>query len=206
MLYHRGRVGQQAPGTEAGLKNLPRAGARSVPWGRRRLAARGGPQGPPGQPNKKREPEAKASGSRFSGREAPRRRPGAHPTVTCYPAPACIRRQYGGYPGGAGRPERTCGGRRRSGAGAKGPGPRTCPLPGLPGSGRVGVAHPPPPSAGFSTNAKKATKKPGPTIYGAWPMKPCQEGARQRLHPLGKAAAHALRAAAASSACRGLPP
>ena len=36
-------------------------------------------------------------------------------------------------------------GRRRSGAGAYGPGPGTCPLPGLPGSGRVGFAHPPPP-------------------------------------------------------------
>ena len=36
-------------------------------------------------------------------------------------------------------------GRRRSGAGAIGPGPGTCPLPGLPGSRRVGFAHPPPP-------------------------------------------------------------
>ena len=36
-------------------------------------------------------------------------------------------------------------GRRRFGAGAIGPGPGTCPLPGLPGSGRVGFAHPPPP-------------------------------------------------------------
>ena len=56
---------------------------------------------------------------------------------------------------------------------------------------------PPPRDATFPTNAKKATKKPGPTIYGAWPMKPCQEGARQRLHPLGKARAHALWARAA---------
>ena len=38
-----------------------------------------------------------------------------------------------------------CRARRRSGAGAIGPGPGTCPLPGLPGSGRVGFAHPPPP-------------------------------------------------------------
>ena len=35
---------------------------------------------------------------------------------------------------------------------------------------------------------------------GAWPIKRRQEGARQRLRPSGKAAAHALRAAAASSA------
>ena len=57
-----------------------------------------------------------------------------------------------------------------------------------PGSGRVGVAHPPPPppAAGISTNAKKATQKPGPTLYGAWLLKRSQEGARQRLHPLGQ--------------------
>ena len=54
-----------------------------------------------------------------------------------------------------------------------------------------------PPSAGFSTNAKKAAKKPGPTIYGAGHTKRWQEGTRQRLHASGKAAAHALRAAAA---------
>ena len=42
-----------------------------------RGAAAFGGRGPlgPGLPNKKREPEAKASGSRFSGRFAPRRRP-----------------------------------------------------------------------------------------------------------------------------------
>ena len=57
-----------------------------------------------------------------------------------------------------------------------------------------------PPSAGFSANAKKATQRPGPPIYGAWPMKRCQEGAGQWPHPSGKAAAHTLRAAAASSA------
>ena len=78
-------------------------------------------------------------------------------------------------------------GRRRSGAGAIGPGPGTCPLPGLPGSGRVGFAHPPPPrAAGIFANAKRATQKPGPTLYGAWLLKRSQEGARQRLHPLGQ--------------------
>ena len=124
----------------------------------------GGPFGPPGQPNKKAGTGGKASGSRFSGREAPRRRPGAHPTVTCYPAPACIRRQYGGYPGGAGRPERTCGGRRRSGAGAFGPGPRTCPLPGK-ARQRAGGLRPPaaaPPGAGIFTNGKKGSEKARP--------------------------------------------
>ena len=35
---------------------------------------------------------------------------------------------------------------------------------------------------------------------GAWPIKRRQEGTRQRLYPLDKAAAHALRAAAAYTA------
>ena len=92
------------------------------------------------------------------------------PTPTpARPLPALRR-----LPGSAGRMGRTCGGRRRSGAGAFGPGPRTCPLPGLPGSGRVGFAHPPPPprAAGFSTNAKKATQKPGLMACPAPPRPP----------------------------------
>ena len=79
--------------------------------------------------------------------------------------------------------------------------------PGLPGglpggparSGRFASSRRPP-SGRVSSNAKKAREKPGPTIYGAWPMKRCQEGARQRPHPSGKARAHAIRARAASSA------
>ena len=87
---------------------------------------------------------------------APRR----NPTTPAYPRASAPPPALGRLPGSAGRMGRTCGGRRRSGAGAKGPGPRTCPLPGKPGSGRVGVAHPPPPpSAGFSTNAKKRNAK-----------------------------------------------
>ena len=92
-------------------------------------------------------------------------------------------------------------------AGAFGPGPKNAAAPpGLPGGlpgprsfRTLRVQPPPPPSGRVSSNAKKAREKPGPTIYGAWPMKRCQEGARQRPHPSGKAAAHALRAAAASS-------
>ena len=57
-----------------------------------------------------------------------------------------------------------------------------------------------PPSGRVSSNAKKAREKPGPIDRGAWPMKRCQEGARQRPHPSGKARAHAIRARAASSA------
>ena len=61
-------------------------------------AAFGGPGGlwPPGQPNKKVGAGGKASGSRFSGREAPRRRPGARPSGNLLPRasvhPSAIRR------------------------------------------------------------------------------------------------------------------
>ena len=58
----------------------------------------------------------------------------------------------------------------------------------------------PPPALGFSPTAKKAAKKPGPTIYGAGHTKRWQEGARQRPNPSGKARAHGLRARAASFA------
>ena len=78
----------------------------------------------------------------------------------------------------------------------RGPGPKA-PVPAR--SGRFASSRRPP-SGRVSSNAKKAREKPGPTIYGAWPMKRCQEGARQRPHPLGKARAHALGARAASSA------
>ncbi len=101
---------------------------------------------------------------------APRR----NPTTPAYPRASAPPPPLGWLPGSAGRMGRTCGGRRRSGAGAFGPGPRTCPLPGLPGSGRVGVAHPPPPprAAGFSTNAKKRSKKPGLSSNPAPPRPP----------------------------------
>ena len=98
------------------------------------------------------------------------------------PLAAFVRRQCGGFRRAAlrwaGAP-----GRRRSGALA----PLRARCRAKPGSGRVGFAHPPPPrAAGISTNAKRATQKPGPTLYGAWLLKRSQEGARQRLHPLGQ--------------------
>ncbi|PWM04022.1 MAG: hypothetical protein DBY06_03325 [Clostridiales bacterium] len=96
--------------------------------------------------------------------------------------------------------------------GRRGGGPQGRPL-GLPNKKRGPKAKPPaprfsgrfassrrPPSGRVSSNAKKAREKPGPTIYGAWPMKRCQEGVGQRPHPSGKARAHAIRARAASSA------
>ena len=56
------------------------------------------------------------------------------------------------------------GGRRRSGAGAFGPGPRTCPLPGK-ARQRAGGLRPPaaaPPGAGIFTNGKKGSAKARP--------------------------------------------
>ena len=51
---------------------------------------------------------------------------------------------------------------------------------------------------------RKATQKPGPTIYGPGYIIHLQEGTRHRPHTSGKAAAHALRAAAEQTPCRGL--
>ena len=72
-------------------------------------------------------------------------------------------------------------------AGAFGPGPKNKPAAGQsPVAG--GWAQPTrrrPPSATFSANAKKATQKPGPTLYGR-ALKPRQEGSRQRFRPLGQ--------------------
>ncbi len=54
---------------------------------------------------------------------------------------------------------------------------------------RAGGLRPPaaaPPAAGISTNAKKVTQKPGPTLYGAWLLKRLQEGAGQRSRSLGQ--------------------
>ena len=51
---------------------------------------------------------------------------------------------------------------------------------------------------------RKATQKPGPTIYGLGYIIHLQEGTRHRPHTSGKAAAHALRAAAEQTPCRGL--
>ena len=51
----------------------------------------------------------------------------------------------------------------------RGPGPKA---PGQALSGRFAPRRRPPSAAEVSTNAKKATQKPGPTIYGAWRTKP----------------------------------
>ena len=104
----------------------------------------------------------------------------------------------GGLPGGGGVWQargRPPGPPPRRQTNERGPGPKA---PGPARSGRFASSRRPP-SGRVSSNAKKAREKPGPTIYGAWPMKRCQEGARQRPHPSGKARAHALGARAASS-------
>ena len=147
--------------------------ARSFVW-----QAGGSPAGRPRPPNA----------------AAPARTPRRPPP----PSPACIHRQYGGVPGGAGRPGGHAGAAAFCGpkasktaarAGAKGP--RPC---------GVGASRPRrpgrPPVA--SANPKEAAKSQAPR--GAWPIKRRQEGTRQRLYPLDKAAAHALRAAAAYTA------
>ena len=114
------------------------------------------------------------------GWASPTRRPGAHPHGNLLPPPALAWRPYGGCPGG--RKDGTTmrggggvwrpGGRRphglpnkRAGPGVLGPGPR---------SFRTLRVQPPPPSAGFSANAKKATQKPGLSVYPA-PLRPPPE-------------------------------
>ena len=122
----------------------------------------------------------------------PRRAPLRYPAP---PWPAGIRRPYGGRPGAqngwgghGGRRrlaavERPAGPplgqpNKRAGPGATRPRPR---------SFRALRAQPPPPrGATISTKAKKGNKKPGPMLTGAWPMKRCQERARQRRRSLGQ--------------------
>ena len=138
---------------------------------------------------------------------AKRRRPPRNPTATRLPRasarPAALRRLPRGQEGWD---DHAGGAAAFGGRGAEGPtacqtkerGPGSL-APGPALSGRFASSRRPP-SGRVSSNAKKAREKPGPTIYGAWPMKRCQEGARQRPHPSGKARAHALGARAASSA------
>ena len=115
------------------------------------------------------------------------------------PLAAFVRRQCGGFRRAAlrwaGAP-----GRRRSGALA----PLRARCRAKPGSGRVGEAHPPPRRSPIaSTAAKKAAKSPAPRSMGPGTPNDGRKGRGNDPAPWGKAAAHALRAAAASSACRG---
>ena len=114
-----------------------------------------------------------------------------------YPAPpwsAGIRRPYGGCPGAqngwgghggrrrfaaVGRPAGPPHGQpnKRGGPEAKGPGPAL--------SGRFAPSRRPPGALRFPPTPK-GNKKPGPMLTGAWPMKRCQERARQRRRSLGQ--------------------
>ena len=99
----------------------------------------------------------------FHSSLAPTARPGS------YAGKPLLRKAFCGFAVHAAKSDESLKGLRSSirqrfldklGAGAKGPGPRTCPLPGSPGSGRVGVAHPPPPPPppGFPPTPKRQRK------------------------------------------------
>ncbi len=104
------------------------------------------------------------------------------------------------------------GGRRRGAKRPEKPGPEAVPpapgflFGGQGAGGPLASQTPPPPPRGPLGHPPppKGQKKPGPTLYGAGqPI----HGRKRRGNgpaPWGKAAAHALRAAAASSACRGI--
>ena len=108
---------------------------------------------------------------------------------------------------------RQCGGFRRAAlrwAGARGGGPRGAWARGgarggpPPGCGRGGDPHPPPRRSPIaSTAAKKAAKSPAPRSMGPGTPNAGRKGRGNDPAPWGKAAAHALRAAAAQPACRG---
>ena len=134
-----------------------------------------------------------------------RRRPRA-PRAAPWPGEAVAQGRSGGPVGGAGRPGRPYGGRRRlaaGGGGPAGPPPRPAKQNSVARGQRPratlfqGASRPAAPPAGFFTNAKKATQKPGPTIYGPGYIIHLQEGTRHRPRPSGKARAHGLWARAA---------
>ena len=116
----------------------------------------------------------------------PRRAPLRYPAP---PWPAGIRRPYGGRPG-AQNGWGGHGGRRRLAAVGRPAGPphgqpNKRGGPGPP-SFRALRAQPPPPGALRFPPTPKGNKKPGPMLTGAWPMKRCQERARQRRRSLGQ--------------------
>ena len=94
-------------------------------------------------------------------------------------------------------------GRPVGGGGVQGPGPLAlapeharCRA--QPGSGRVGFAHPPPPRPlEFPPTPKRQRKSQAPRSMGPGCLNDPRKGQGNGPAPLGKAAAHALRAAAA---------
>ena len=92
----------------------------------------------------------------------------------------------------------------RGGGGVQGPGPlalapEQARCRAQPGSGRVGVAHPPPPPRPleFPPTPKRQRKSQAPRSMGPGCLNDPRKGQGNGPAPLGKAAAHALRAAAA---------
>ena len=130
---------------------------------------------------------------------APRR----DPTSPSSPSPARLRQPYGGRSWEAGRLRRTCGGT----AAFLGPGPlapalKTSPRPGK-ARQRAGGRSPPaaaPPPLRFPPTPKRQRKSQAPRSMGPGTRNAVRKGRGNGSAPLGKAAAHALRAAAASSA------
>ena len=95
-------------------------------------------------------------------------------------------------------------GRPVGGGGVHGPGPlalapEQARCRAQPGSGRVGVAHPPPPPRPleFPPTPKRQRKSQAPRSMGPGCLNDPRKGQGNGPAPLGKAAAHALRAAAA---------
>ena len=145
---------------------------------------------------------------------APPAAPARNPTATPSPTPAHLPRPCDGCPGDAGRMGRPRGSAAFGGPGAQGP-------PGLPnkkaGAGgkaspllfRALRAPPPPPAPGpleLPPPPKRATQSPAPRSMGPGTPIHGRKGRGNGPAPWGKAAAHALRAAAAQPACRGPPP
>ena len=128
----------------------------------------------------------------FCGPSGPakRRRPGGHPCGILLPpgqqasvghtAVARGRRMDGAVTGGGGvwRPWGGPQGRPTASQTKEG-------APGPPLSGRFAPRRRPP-GALRSPPRPKGNKKPGPMLTGAWPMKRCQERARQRRRSLGQ--------------------
>ena len=174
-----GAKSQRPGGRRRGAKRPERAhpGPRA-PGALFCLAGRGQPCGPP--------PAAK------------RRRPGAYPTAPASPIPSLHPSAIWELPGGAGRPAATPGRRRFAGPRpAKPPQGRGPKAPALAVWALRAPAAPAGPPSLPPTPKRRRKARPHD---GAWPIKRRQEGTRQRLYPLDKAAAHALRAAAAYTA------
>ena len=180
-LEKRKILASQGGGRRQGAKRPERARpGPKAPGALFCLAAGGALRAPPGLPN-----------------AAAPRRPPHGPRLPCASAPPpAIRRLPEGVERLT-RPRRGGGVLRAHGPQnhRRGGGQRPPPL-------RCGRFAPPPPRRAPRRfrQRQKGSEKPGPTLYGAGRLSPGRKGRGNGSAPLGKAAAHALRAAAASSA------